>query len=290
MELAVQNINKSYSEKKVLNNMSFILKEGIYGLLGPNGAGKTTLMNILTTNLDQDAGNVLYNGREIKSMGWRYRAKIGYAPQQQWMYEEFRAIEYLHYFAALKGIQRKKQKERVEEVLKKMNLLEVKNHKIKTFSGGMKQRLLLAQAMLNHPKILILDEPTAGLDPKERIRIRNLISESSKDSIVILATHVVSDVECIAKKILLLKQGELLKMDSPENLIKSLEGHVYTAITSEEEAKNLQNICMVSNVHVSSGGFYVRIVGESPISLEKRQMVQPTLEDVYLYWMGEDVN
>ena len=290
MELAVQNINKSYSEKKVLNNMSFILKEGIYGLLGPNGAGKTTLMNILTTNLDQDAGNVLYNGREIKSMGWRYRAKIGYAPQQQWMYEEFRAIEYLHYFAALKGIQRKKQKERVEEVLKKMNLLEVKNHKIKTFSGGMKQRLLLAQAMLNHPKILILDEPTAGLDPKERIRIRNLISESSKDSIVILATHVVSDVECIAKKILLLKQGELLKMDSPENLIKSLEGHVYTVVTSEEEAKNLQNICMVSNVHVSSGGFYVRIVGESPISLEKRQMVQPTLEDVYLYWMGEDVN
>ncbi len=289
MNLKAEDLCKSYPGKgMVLKNIDFELTEGIYGLLGPNGAGKTTLMNLLTTGMRQERGMITYDGKEISKMGKSYRQKIGYAPQQQWMYEDFRAVEYMHYFAALKGVPVREQKKRVEELLDWMNLSGVKNHKIRTFSGGMKQRLLLAQAMLNNPEILILDEPTAGLDPKERIRIRNLISEKSGRCIVLLATHVVQDVECIAKKILLLHKGELVRNDTPAALIRELDGMVYTVLASQEEAHRLQEQCMVSNMGWSGDGLEVRIIGESPVSLERRRVAVPSIEDVYLYHAGTE--
>lgn len=290
MNLKGERLSKSYPGKgKVLKDISFELTEGIYGLLGPNGAGKSTLINLLITNLKQEEGVITYNGKEIGQMGEDYRKRIGYAPQQQWMYEDFRAVEYMHYFAALKGVPRREQKSRTEELLKWMNLSDVQNYKIKTFSGGMKQRLLLAQSMLNDPEILILDEPTAGLDPKERIRIRNLISEKSGRCIVLLATHVVQDVECIAKEILLLCKGELLRMDTPAALIRELDGLVYTVSASPQEARCLQEQCVVSNVTWNIDGLEVRLIGESPVSPDRRRAVTPTLEDVYLHYMGRDV-
>lgn len=288
MELLIHNVCKSYPQKgMVLKDLNISLSVGVYGLLGPNGAGKTTLMNLLTTNLKTDQGEILLDGKEINAMGRSYRELIGYAPQMQWMYEDFCAAEYLHYFSALKGIPRKDQKPRVEKLLEQVNLLNVKNHKIHTFSGGMKQRLLLAQAMLNNPAILILDEPTAGLDPKERINIRNLVSKCAKNCLVILATHVVQDVECIANRILLMKAGKFIRTDTPEGLIEEIRGKVYTVRTTEQTMSYLQSECMISNIHTSVGGYILRIVGESPVPMNKRKFVMPTLEDVYLYWMGE---
>lgn len=287
MELSVRNIEKSYPGKgTVLHDISFRLTNGIYGLLGPNGAGKTTIMNILTANLSPDFGQVLYQGQEIGKMGKKYLRKIGYAPQQQWMYEDLRAIEYLYYFAVLKGLPKDIQKKRARELLETVNLQEAAYQKIRTLSGGMKQRLLLAQALLNDPELIILDEPTAGLDPQERIRIRNLISKVSRDCIVLIATHVVQDVECIAKEILLMKQGSLIKMDTPDSLIREIDGEVYQVIATDRGAQALQETAAVSNIHAVSGGYQVRIVGKSRVPLQKRRYVSPTLEDVYLYWMN----
>lgn len=286
MKLTVEKLTKSYAGKgRALDEVSFELTAGIYGLLGPNGAGKTTLMNLLTRNLYADSGNVRWNGKKIEVLGKEYLSMIGYAPQQQWMYEDFKAVEYLHYFAALKGIPKKEQKERIAALLKRTNLQDNAHQKVRTLSGGMKQRLLLAQAMLNVPKILILDEPTAGLDPQERIRIRSLISETSKDCIVLLATHVVSDVECISREIMMLRQGKLIQKAPPQELIADLDGKVYTVRTSEKQAKYLERQCLVSNVNMAERGFEVRIVGESSVPLRFRHYVTPTLEDVYLYWM-----
>ena len=259
------------------------MREGIYGLLGPNGAGKTTLMNIMTANLQPDGGCVMYNGEDIKKQGKQYRASLGYAPQQQWLYDDFRVTEYLHYMASLKNVPRREQRTRIDELLEQMNLEYARHQKIKTLSGGMKQRLLIAQALLNDPEVLLLDEPTAGLDPKERIRIRNLISESAQKRIVMIATHVVQDVECISNEILLMRSGKLIAMDWPENLIQELEGLVYTVRATKQGVTRLQQCALISNVYLAAGGFEVRVIGDSPVPKQKRRMETPTLEDVYLY-------
>ena len=217
IKMELKNLTKSYEKGKIaLDHFSAALEPGVYGLLGPNGAGKSTLMNLITQNLEPDEGEILINGISTAKMGASYRDVLGYMPQQQGLYDRFSALEFLRYFAALKGLKAKESRKRIEELLEVVNLTEARNRKLGGFSGGMKQRVLLAQALLNEPQILILDEPTAGLDPKERIRIRNYISSISENKIVLIATHVVSDVECIAKEILLLRSGKLLEKETPE--------------------------------------------------------------------------
>lgn len=221
----LQKVCKSYGKKVALNDFSYIFENGIYGLLGANGAGKSTLMNLITDNVKRDSGNILYNSKEILDMGASYRELIGYMPQQQGFYENFSARMFLYYMAELKGIKKKEAKKQIEELLSIVNLSDVADKKIGGFSGGMKQRVLLAQALLGNPKILILDEPTAGLDPKERVNLRNYIHELSENKIILLATHVVSDVETIADKILIMKDGNLVADDSPEELVTKVNGN-----------------------------------------------------------------
>ncbi len=236
-KLTISGISKHYGEKCALNSFEAELTPGIYGLLGPNGAGKSTLMNIIVGNLapDKDGGYIEYNKSLVQNLDWRYRAVLGFMPQQQGLYDSFTARRFLSYIAALKGISRDKAIRQIERVLAKVNLSDVGNKRLGGFSGGMKQRILIAQAMLGNPKILILDEPTAGLDPKERVRIRELIHNLAENKIVIVSTHIVSDIETIAKEILLLKKGDLIAKGSVEELAKILDDSV---------APTLENVYM----------------------------------------------
>ena len=222
--IEVKNLRKTYGKKEALKSFSYVFENGIYGMLGANGAGKSTLMNLLTDNVERDSGEILYDGREILKLGKSYREKVGYMPQQQGFYENFSARMFLFYMAELKGLRRMKAKLQIERLLEIVNLSAVADKKIGAFSGGMKQRVLLAQALLGDPEILILDEPTSGLDPKERVNLRNYIHQLSQNKIILLATHVVSDVESIADKILIMKQGELVADDKPECLIRQVGG------------------------------------------------------------------
>lgn len=243
MELALNCISKTYKKGsvKALDNFSVTLTPGVYGLLGPNGAGKSTLMNIITDNLNADGGEVVYGGENIKKLGKDYRAVLGYMPQQQGLYDDFTLNRFLWYMAALKGLKKKEAKEKITQLLETVNLTDAAHKKLGSFSGGMKQRALIAQALLNNPEILILDEPTAGLDPKERIRIRNFISEIAEDKIVLISTHVVSDIEFIAKEIILLKKGQLISHDSPNKLTKELENKVFEVEIQREDLKYFQD-------------------------------------------------
>ncbi|WP_370771244.1 ABC transporter ATP-binding protein [Eubacterium ramulus] len=216
--LCLTNITKKYKEKLALDDVSLELAPGIYGLLGPNGAGKSTLMNIVTGNLKPDGGQVLWDGKEIKSLGAQYRSIIGYAPQQQGLYDAFTGKRFLAYMATLKGISKKEMPEEIARVLSYVNMTEAANRPIGTYSGGMKQRILIAQAILGDPKLIVLDEPTAGLDPKERVRIRERIAALAGDKVILVSTHVVSDIEPIAKEIILIKSGKIIDQDTVEHL------------------------------------------------------------------------
>lgn len=218
--LEIQEVSKSYGKKQALNHMSIKMTPGVYGLLGPNGAGKSTLMKIITDNLVPDSGQVLWNGNTIFKKNRAYRKILGYAPQQQGLYDNFTGQKFLGYMAALKEIPKNQVENEIEIVAKRVNLQDRLEDKIKNYSGGMKQRLLVAQAFMGEPELLVLDEPTAGLDPKERVRVRETLEEIAGNKIILVATHVVSDIESIAKEIIILKQGELVAMDSPENLIE----------------------------------------------------------------------
>lgn len=218
--LEIQNISKFFGTKRALSHISLTLEPGIYGLLGPNGAGKSTLMNILTDNLRPDCGDVLWNGRSIFSYNRNYRSTLGYAPQQQGLYDSFTGRRFLSYMGALKEIQRKETEKEIERVAALVNLTKRLDDRIKTYSGGMKQRLLVAQALLGEPKLVILDEPTAGLDPKERVRVRETLQSLAQDKIILIATHVVSDVETIAKKIIVLQSGKIVAVGQPKELIQ----------------------------------------------------------------------
>ena len=285
MLLEIQDISKSYSKKgTVLDHISFQMREGIYGLLGPNGAGKTTLMNIMTANLQPDGGCVMYNGEDIKKQGKQYRASLGYAPQQQWLYDDFRVTEYLHYMASLKNVPRREQRTRIDELLEQMNLEYARHQKIKTLSGGMKQRLLIAQALLNDPEVLLLDEPTAGLDPKERIGIRNYIAELSRDKIILFATHVVSDIECIADKVLLLKDGEIIATGTPSQLIENMQGKVGEVVCTLSDVADLQGKYHIGNIRQRKNGMVLRLVGDELPEEAVRVDNDIDLEDVYLYY------
>lgn len=238
MVLELKNITKKYGEKTALKNVSLEFTEGIYGLLGPNGAGKSTMMNIITGNLKPDGGKTLCDGTEIHLMGWRYRDLLGYAPQQQGLYDTFSGRRFLAYMATLKNIPRKEIKAETERVLSYVNLSDAAKKPIGAYSGGMKQRILIAQAILGDPKIVVLDEPTAGLDPKERVRIREKIRDISGDKIILVSTHVVSDIQSIAKEIVLLKNGEINDRGSVEELCEKYKEddleRVYMHIFGEE--------------------------------------------------------
>lgn len=283
--LEIKNISKTYKKGtvKALDDFSVTLTSGVYGLLGPNGAGKSTLMNIITDNLNADNGEILYDGENIKKLGKDYRTVLGYMPQQQGLYDDFTLNRFLWYMAALKGLKKKEAKAKITSLLETVNLKDSAHKKLGSFSGGMKQRALIAQALLNDPKILILDEPTAGLDPKERIRIRNFISEIAENKIVLISTHVVSDIEFIAKEIILLKSGQLVSHDTCNNLIKEIENKVFEIEINKDELKCFQETYRVSNLFHDDDKIIVRIVTDIPPENYKVQPVKPTLEDLYLY-------
>lgn len=284
MELKLQNITKNYGDKVALQNINVELEAGIYGLLGPNGAGKSTLIKLLTDNIKRQQGNILYDGTDILTLGKEYRNLLGYMPQQQGYYGDMPVGAFLMYMACLKGISRKKAKKRIDELLQVVSLTDVRSKPVGKLSGGMKQRVLLAQALLNDPKILILDEPTAGVDPQERIKIRNFISEIAEDKIIILATHIVSDVEAVAKEILLLKNGKLIRKEEPYDLFQSVEPYVYEVACRKEELKKLQDKYIVSNIKHTEEGFLVKIITKEKLEEYECYEAEVNLEDVYLYY------
>ena len=224
MELRIEHLTKKYGEKVALRDFTYTFTPGIYGILGANGAGKSTLMNLITDNVKRNEGQILWNGTDILKLGKSFRAKLGYMPQQQGMYNDFSARAFLRYMAQIKEIPKKQADEQIEQLLDVVNLREDAHKKVGGFSGGMRQRVLLAQALLGDPQILILDEPTAGLDPRERLRLRQYIADLAQDRIVFLTTHIVSDIESIAGDVLLMKQGELVRHGAPEDLIASCGG------------------------------------------------------------------
>ena len=288
--LEINNLNKTYKGGKVkaLRDFSVTLTPGVYGLLGPNGAGKSTLMNIITDNLKADSGFIKYNGTDTLKLGKEFRSVLGYMPQQQGLYDDFTANRFLWYMAALKGLKKREAKKKITELLETVNLTESAHKKLGSFSGGMKQRALIAQALLNDPEVLILDEPTAGLDPKERIRIRNFISEIAENKIVILATHVVSDIEFIAKEVMLLKEGQLIACDTTDNLLKHIEDMVYEVVVPDGGVEQFEQKYNVSNIFRNGNEVIARVVSDClPDGLNKTN-VRPNLEDLYLYYFGEN--
>ena len=286
MDLRISNLTKDFDGFKAVNNFSYSLDCGVYGLLGVNGAGKTTLMRMLTTLMKPSSGQITWDGEDVFAMDGKYRMLLGYLPQDFGYYPDFSVYDYLMYIAALKGIRPAVAKQRVKELLKQVGLVKARNKKMKTLSGGMKRRAGIAQAMLNDPKILILDEPTAGLDPSERIRFRNLISELSEDRIVLLSTHIVSDIEYIANDILLMKDGQLVISGTSEDIINSMPESVWIC----RVAKNSIDACLkkykVSNVKTIPGGAELRIISRNQPT-ENAVQVDATLEDVFLYYFGE---
>ncbi|WP_455058277.1 ABC transporter ATP-binding protein [Jutongia sp.] len=283
MEIRISHLTKRFGDKTALDDVSLTLDAGVHALLGPNGAGKSTLINILTDSIERDKGEVLYNDYEITSLGAKYRELLGYMPQQQRLYDNYTAEEFLKYMAAVKGIAPARAREQIAELLKVVNLWEVRRKKVGGFSGGMKQRVLLAQALLGEPRILILDEPTAGLDPSERINIRNYIATVAQKMIVLFATHVVSDIECIAKDVIMIRDGKICKTGTPMELIDGMQGKVGELPCKLENLEQLQTKYCVGNVYQRREGLRVRIVGDElpEEALPVKDSID--LEDVYMY-------
>lgn len=280
--LLVQNVTKNFGKFNALKDINLEFRNGVYGLLAPNGAGKTTLIKMLTTLLFPTSGSILYNGKDIIKLDEGYREILGFLPQEFGYYKNYSPTAYLLYLAALKGIERETAKSRVEELLKTVALEDVAHKKMKKFSGGMIQRVGIAQAMLNDPKILILDEPTAGLDPKERVRFRNLLTDLARDRIVILSTHIVSDVESIANEIIMIKDQQVLYQDTVSNICKKLDGLVFETEVEYEDAAVFRKKYFSLSEKQEGGRMYIRFLTEEPARAEWRA-VRPNLEDVFLH-------
>ena len=286
MELTICDLTKEFGSFRAVDRVSFTMTNGVYGLLGVNGAGKTTLMRMLTTLIKPTDGEILWDGQDVFKMDGQYRKLLGYLPQDFGYYPDFSIYDYLMYIASIKGIRPAAAKERVKELMKQVGLFRDRHKKMKNLSGGMKRRAGIAQAMLNDPKILILDEPTAGLDPSERIRVRNLISELSGDRIVLLSTHIVSDIEYIANDILLMKDGQLVISGTSEDIIDSMPESVWISRVSKNSIDYCLKKFKVSNVKTIPGGAELRIISRKQPT-ENAIQVDATLEDVFLYYFGE---
>ena len=285
VKLTIEEITKQFGRKKVLDKCSAVLENGIYGLLGPNGAGKTTLISIIVGILQPDFGVIKLNGIETKKHEKKYLDKLGYLPQNPRFYKSFKAREFLLYMCAIKGISKFESERKADELLKMVNLWEERNKKIGAFSGGMKQRLGIAQALLNDPEVIILDEPTAGLDPKERIRFRNIISKLSSNKIILLATHIVSDVEHIAKEVILLKDGSI-RQDKPANLLNGIKDKVWNVKVNEIEITDMLKKNNICNAAFDNGIYTLRMVSDVPPD-KNAVSIAPNLEDVYIYYFSE---
>ena len=282
MKLAIENVSKTYDKKAwALKSFSLELAPGVLGLLGPNGAGKSTLMSILATITRASEGRIIWNGADIASNPDALRSVLGYLPQDFGIYPNLNAVEFLEYLAAVKGLNAATAKRRINELMTLVNLGDVRKRPLGGYSGGMKQRIGIAQALLNDPQLLIVDEPTAGLDPEERVRFRNLLSELSGERIVILSTHIVSDVEATATDIALISKGVLVAHASPEQLLRGVEGNVWEWVISSNELNSVRQQYLISGTVRRGDGVHVRLIAPDPPN--GAQPVAPTLEDAYLF-------
>lgn len=287
MKLRLEHITKSYGDNKALDDFSAVFTEGIYGILGPNGAGKSTLMNIICTLLKCDEGTVIFNEKDIHKSGKEYLNQLGYMPQVQTLYPEFTVREFLYYIGALKNMKPEHVRKRAALLLKKVNLYGQRHDKINTLSGGMKQRLMLVQALLADPQVLILDEPTAGLDPRQRIAVRNLILELSLHKIILISTHVVSDIEFIASECLLMRNGRIIQRGTQEQLCAQLNGKVFNVEIKENEIDEIRKYGLISGMSKRGDSIHVRLISDQEIPYPKNE-AEPDLEDVYLSCFGEE--
>ena len=283
--IEIKNLNKFYGRKQVLFNINLSIEQGMFGLLGRNGAGKTTLMKTLATLLQKKDGSITIYGIPIENEK-EIREIIGYLPQEFSMYPSMNILETMDYLAILAGLKKQERKERIEILLRKVNLMEHKNKKVKALSGGMKRRLGIAQALLNNPKVLIVDEPTAGLDPEERIRFRNLLSEIAEDRIVILSTHIVGDIEATCENIAILNDGKVLYHGTVNNLLAAADGKVFTKIVSRQELRKLKNELFITSMHTQGKNVYIRFISENEVS--GMNVCEPNIEDAYMLYLKEN--
>lgn len=287
--LTLSHVSKSYGKFPAVEDISLEMEHGLYGMLAPNGAGKTTLIKMIATLLVPTQGEILWDGIPVAKLGEKYRDLLGYLPQQFGYYKNNTPVQYLDYLAALKNMPKQTAKEKIEQLLELVGLSDVADKKMKKFSGGMIQRVGIAQAMLNDPKILVLDEPTAGLDPKERVRFRNLLSDFAKDRLVILSTHIVSDLEYIADEILIMKKGSLIEKGTVEELVSGMEGKVWRVVTDDTGARKLCENHDIINLRHEGDSVELRVVADE-MPTKDAEVVTPTLEDLYLYEFQDAVN
>lgn len=286
MELELNNLTKTFGNFTAVDHINLVMNNGVYGLLGVNGAGKTTLMRMLCTLLKPTSGSISCDGKNIFKMDGDYRKLLGYLPQDFGFYPEFTVQDYLLYIATIKGLRPAIAKRKVKELITQVGLTKATNKKMKKLSGGMKRRAGIAQAMLNNPKILILDEPTAGLDPNERVRFRNLISELSEERLVLLSTHIVSDIEYIANEIWLMKDGKFVHKGTTDEIINSMPETVWKCMVEKNMVSDFIKKYKISNIKSEPYGAVLRIISKERPMIDAKQE-EATLEDVFLYYFGE---
>jgi len=279
--LEISNLSKSY-DKKVLNDINLILEPGLYGLLGANGAGKSTLMKILATLLKPSSGNVVFNGEKVNRNNSKYLDKISYLPQDFGVYSNFSGKEFIDYIGKLKGVPTGKLRERSEILFKKFELRDYKSRNVAKYSGGMKRRIGIIQAFINNPSIILLDEPTAGLDPMQRLTFKNFISEESKNRIIIYSTHITEDIESICDNIIMIKSGEIISEGTEEEVLKALENKIYEIIISKSDLLDFLENNLVVNYKEQDNSYRVRYISNKQTCNSK--LVKPNLEDLYLYY------
>ncbi|WP_394884832.1 ABC transporter ATP-binding protein [Clostridium butyricum] len=284
-KLEIKNLTKIYGKKRANDGITVTLENGVYGLLGPNGAGKTTLMKQITTLIKPDKGEILYNGKDIFNMDDKYRNIIGYLPQEFGVYKNFTAKQFFQYVGALKGMSGKNLNSKVNELLELVGLYDVRNKSIGKFSGGMKRRVGIAQVLLNDPKIIVLDEPTAGLDPQERTRFRNLIAKISRDKIIILSTHIISDIESVAKETIMIKEGKLLMKGTHREILSDMNNKVYNIrVNNEEEINRIQEKYKVISIQSDVDSTILRVVSDTMPKELNVESTSARFEDVYMFY------